>query len=687
ISDEFAELKKEQPDFMTELTSTARVGRSLGVHLILATQKPGGVVDDQIRSNSRFRVCLKVQDNGDSMEMLGRSDAAMLVDTGRFYLQVGYNEIFEIGQSAWAGAPYYPSQRAIKDRDDAVSVINTNGRTIAENNTNRFAMITDPPKQLDVITKYVAKICDEEKIDHWKMWLDPIPPHIYVDELSEKYAETKEQQFVLNPIVGEYDDPAHQSQGVLRVPITRDGNTIIYGSAGNGKEMFIEAMCYSLLNEHSPQEVNLYILDFGAETLTAFSKAPHVGDVVLSRDTEKIGNLFKMLGEKLEMRRNLLAEYGGDLLQYNKNETQAESSIVIVINNFAIFSEMYGDLAGDIGYLTSEGTKYGIYFVLTCTGINNVRYSLLQNFKNLYCLRLNNIDDYTSVIGRTGGLIPESFKGRGLLRQGKDSVFEFQVAAVTREETSFKFINTFSQKLSDEYKGIKAQGIPVLPEVVTEQFLISAIEKNNMRRVPIGVEKETLNIAFQDFSGICLVLSVNQEWKNFIDPLGSMIDGQYDIKVAIMAQGDPAESVLSTVEDCIQLICEIETPAQKPTVVIIHSLSALTAMFEQYKPNDEGDDDGRTFVNKLKSTMENAGTKSNIYFVVGESSGHLTSLTLDSWYKKFVNDSNCIWVGNGISNQYRLKLNKIPSDYRSELSENYGFVVKNSIATLVKFLQ
>lgn len=81
ISDEFAELKSQQPEFMDKLISTARIGRSLGVHLILATQKPSGVVNDQIWSNTKFRVCLRVQDTGDSQDMLKRPDAASLKDT------------------------------------------------------------------------------------------------------------------------------------------------------------------------------------------------------------------------------------------------------------------------------------------------------------------------------------------------------------------------------------------------------------------------------------------------------------------------------------------------------------------------------------------------------------------------------------------------------------------------------
>lgn len=111
ISDEFAELKAEQPEFMKELVSTARIGRLLGIHLILATQKPSGVVDDQIWSNSKFKLALKVQDASDSNEILKTPDAAEITLPGRAYLQVGNNEIYELFQSAWSGADYTAGRR------------------------------------------------------------------------------------------------------------------------------------------------------------------------------------------------------------------------------------------------------------------------------------------------------------------------------------------------------------------------------------------------------------------------------------------------------------------------------------------------------------------------------------------------------------------------------------------------
>ncbi len=110
VIDEFAELKREEPEFMKELISVAQVGRSLGVHLILATQKPDGTVDENIWSNTKFRLCLRVQDKKDSIGMLHRPEAAYITQAGRGYLQVGNDEIFEQFQSGYSGAVYESGQ-------------------------------------------------------------------------------------------------------------------------------------------------------------------------------------------------------------------------------------------------------------------------------------------------------------------------------------------------------------------------------------------------------------------------------------------------------------------------------------------------------------------------------------------------------------------------------------------------
>lgn len=106
VIDEFAEMKKEEPEFIQEIISVSRVGRSLGIHLIMATQKPSGSVSDDIWANSRFKLCLRVQSKQDSTDVLHKPDAAYLTQVGRCYLQVGNDELYELFQSGYSGAVY-----------------------------------------------------------------------------------------------------------------------------------------------------------------------------------------------------------------------------------------------------------------------------------------------------------------------------------------------------------------------------------------------------------------------------------------------------------------------------------------------------------------------------------------------------------------------------------------------------
>ena len=716
ISDEFAELKKEQPDFMTELTSTARVGRSLGVHLILATQKPGGVVDDQIRSNSRFKICLKVQDSGDSNEMLGRPDAATLSDTGRFYLQVGYNELFEIGQSAWAGAPYYPSQKVIKDRDDSVSVIDTNGRVVAEANTNPFAAVVDPPKQLDVITDYIAKYSMKQHIPHWKMWLDPIPPKVYVDKLAEQYP-SRCDRFELAPVVGKLDDPAHQMQDIMRIPFSSEGNAIVYGSTGSGKAMFLEALCYSLMREHTPEEVNVYCLDFGSETFTAFADSPFIGDVILSHETEKVNNLFKLITGKIETRKKILAQFGGSIVQYNHQADTPQPNILVCINNFAAFCELFEDRLPDINYLSREGTKYGVFFILTCTGINNVKFSMLQNFKLLYCLQMNNSDDYSAVVGKTEGLFPDKFKGRGLFRRDKDSLLEFQTASITSADPPYTEIRTFCQRQKVRYGDCCAGNVPVLPEKVTVHQLGKYTKAGDIVNVPVGFDKETMEVSYFDFASrvVSLVLAENNEWQQFVDQLCILLASKAKIRMYLLSSPDSlliaadvpnlvisqsAESNYSSVSEIYKLVLsrnnEYKTfiensqppKAYEPVLVVIQSLSELKSALEHLTvPAEERRADNDTPFNRLQTAIEYCDKAYNVHFVVCDSNKGISQFMSAGWFKKQTDPTNGLWVGNGLNNQYRFSVNNKPRGATLPLEADFGFNIRKSNAVLIKYLQ
>ena len=227
ISDEFAELKQQQPEFMDQLIRIARIGRSLGVHMILATQKPDGVVNEQIRSNIKFKICLKVQDKSDSQSMINRPDAAMLTTAGRFYFQVGVNEVFELGQSPWSGATYIESDQAVEQKDESVVVFRGLERIV---NRPHPIIVGEARKEIDVLIDYMEKICEEQKIKAKKLWKEQLPIPIYKQETDEEEDKTL---ISLEPVIGIYDDLRNQEHRVVTFPISKSGNVCLNGTVQN----------------------------------------------------------------------------------------------------------------------------------------------------------------------------------------------------------------------------------------------------------------------------------------------------------------------------------------------------------------------------------------------------------------------------------------------------------------------
>ena len=144
------------------------------------------------------------------------------------------------------------------------------------------------------IVKYIVDQAKQEHIEIPQLWLDRIPDIIFVEDLKKKYHYVPSKNLI-NPIIGEYDDPDNQRQSLLTLPISTEGNAIVYGTAGSGKENLLTTLIYSTITGHDSKEVNFYILDFGAETLGMFKNAPHIGEVLTAPETEKIANLFKLI--------------------------------------------------------------------------------------------------------------------------------------------------------------------------------------------------------------------------------------------------------------------------------------------------------------------------------------------------------------------------------------------------------
>lgn len=703
ISDEFAELKTQQPEFMTQLISAARIGRSLGVHLILATQKPSGVVDDQIWSNTRFRVCLKVQEKADSMDMLKRPEAAELKYTGRFYLQVGYNELFKLGQSAWAGAPYEPKDKVEEQKDDGILVIDRTGNVQKSVILDRRKTASGRPvKQLDAIVHYLRRIAEEENIHVKALWLDPMSEVLLLETLKEKYSFEKKESYVLNPVIGEYDKPAAQKEkrAMLCLPLTEQGNVLIYGAAGSGKEQLLIAMIYSLLLEHTPQQVSLYLLDFGAESLQAFARAPQVGDVVFAAEREKICNLFKMLYRAVEERKRILTQYGGDFQSYEAEAEISFPSIVIVMNNYAVFSENCEEMEDTLTYFVREGTKYGIYFVVTATALNDMRVRMRTNFPQQITMNMNDETDYTAVFGNLEGLIPAKCKGRGLIKL--DAVYEFQTASIMEQSAPAAFLRQECERMDAAWKGRRTPRIPILPERVDADNMKEYLPDMEKLELPVGIMSQNLETAVYPLTSsyIHLILSNGDTYINFTGNMirllkksgweYSVLDVKGQLK-SFVSGGMPYFTGLQSCEKEVENLF---------TIVRDRNNTYKTAVEENRKPEEFPV--RVVLISSVYALKEAAGDRAkemlelillkgavtyNVYVMIAESAAHISGFTYAGWFKQNVKTDFGIWAGEGFREQYQMKASKIIGGRRNEEEEeNFGYVLKKGRAYKTKLM-
>lgn len=502
VVDEFAELKSDQPEFMKELVSAARVGRSLGIHLILATQKPSGVVDDQIWSNSRFKLCLKVQTPSDSQEMLKRPEAAEIKEKGRGYLQVGNNEVFTLFQSSWSGAPYHTGD-SDGEGTPGMDVVSLGGERRSllpkERNSDQASQLSE----LQAVVNHIAALSKEHSIgEAFQLWLPPLPETLALAEVLDPQriwngVRWPQPADHLTATVGRVDNPADQEQYNLDIDFNQNGHLLVYGAPSSGKTMLLKTIIMSLALKYDPGYVHFYILDFGTRTLGVFHELPHLGDVIYPEDEQKLGKLISWLLSQLDERKRKFSQLGiSNLVSYCGATGEKVPYIVILLDNYTGFAEAYDDHVIDLAKLVREGGNYGIYFVFAANAVSSYPYRISQNVKQSLVFQMSDRMDYTSILGRTEGMEPTPVVGRGLLKDNR--ILEFHTALPV-EGSSDDQIASSLRRISSEMKAVTGEtnpvGISVIPEKLPLAELLERSRKEHSEDaeylVPIGLDWNT----------------------------------------------------------------------------------------------------------------------------------------------------------------------------------------------------
>ncbi len=658
VCDEFAELRQQQPDFMDEIVSAARIGRSLGIHLILATQKPSGVVDDQVWSNSRFKICCKVQTAEDSSEMLRKPDAAYIKEAGRFYLQIGYDEYYTLAQSGYSGTEYIPSDRALSKLDNNISFVNTLGE-VYRNASFKVVQHEDNHKnsmgeELTNIVRYLIDVAKKENYKYHQLWLDNVPEMLPYSKLIHKYNPVT-SVYDINPIIGEFDDPAKQTQGLVTLPITMGGNTFIGGVSGSGKSTLLSTIISSTIINHNSDEVNIYIIDLNSEKLKKFADAPQVGDVLTSASVTELKYLFYMLESELTKRQKYYADTGGDFARDVKNKNCPFPNILVFLYDIDSFKEAYDFFFEETIYpISRNSAKYGIYFIITGTSIGSLGYTAEQNFPQRILLNMADPADYAEFFDQFP--IIKKNPGRGVV-QIQDGAYEFQTSLFFEEAKEMEYLQNILDQLNACLK-TKAPPIPRVPEKVTFDYVEKDI--TTLDHVPIGFNTATARMEYYNFDRLVTVLSSDQAsaFFRFSMTFQKLLLSVPNTKIVILnALEDmkiPAYESAKVYDKGFLKATNIlkenilkynDMSSEEKFIIFVLNFSGLNETLKENKKN-EGGEDTTTITDLIHLAQNNQNFRFILYDVAAESDDLRNGEILD-----FFDGTKGLWLGNSFDGQ------------------------------------
>lgn len=543
VVDEFAELKADQPEFMAKLISAARIGRSLGVHLILATQKPAGQVNEQIWSNSRFKLCLKVQSKEDSNEVLKSPLAAEIKEPGRAYLQVGNNEKFELFQSAYSGGPEHQDAEDIKEF--ALYAVENSGRRVSIYERRRERSDEIRTTQLDAIVNRIHDYCELAHV--------PQLPSICLPPLPEVVGFPTFKAVVDGRVsLGMYDDPDSQYQGDAFFDLA-NSNTFVVGSSQTGKTNLLEVIIRAIAESSTPEQSAIYIIDFASMILRNFENLAHVGGVVTSSEDEKLKNLFKLLGEEVAQRKTRLLEVGvSSFSSYVEAGYTDLPHIYVILDNFAVFKELYSErFEEDMLTICREGLTYGVSLVVSNSTTSGFGYKYMSNFSTHIAFTCNDSGEYGALFDRCR-MQPKNVAGRALCSFDKE-IYEFQTWLCFEGEKEIdrvKAMRDFVDERNAANAGMHAKRIPNVPDDLDLEYIRESYGAP-FNQMAIALSYETVAPQVIDLSSqfmLALVGEGNGSRAQFVDTFVADVEYNYFDRPVEMYVVDNLQRDLASLE-------------------------------------------------------------------------------------------------------------------------------------------
>ncbi|WP_017792803.1 FtsK/SpoIIIE domain-containing protein [Leucobacter salsicius] len=524
VVDEFAALASDVPEFVDGVVDVAQRGRSLGLHLILATQRPAGVIKDNLRANTNLRVALRMADEADSSDVIGVKDAAYFdAETpGRGAIKVGPGRITHF-QTGYLGG------REQEGGADTTLELRSLGFSegplwhVAPDSTDSEAAAPKPgaaptarprrpekrPRDIERLRDgIVAAALSAGLRAPRRPWLDALPDRLALETLPGPLPGARSRDRAMGGgvehgdavAVGVRDVPEEQAQRPELFDLEHVGNVAIIGSSGTGKTSALIALASALSRGAVDRPIELYGIDAGGGALDAIRSFPTVGAVASLADTELVGRVLERVLAALAARsaRFAAARCSGLAAYRATPQGQREPRIVLLIDGFAALRQTAEAIGGPIALLqqlteiATTGRAAGVHVVVTADRPGALPVALAASVQAQYVLRLASPHDY-AYFGVPPDVLEDAPAGRAVLagvakRSGSG-------AAVAPSELQFALAGgepeLHAQTRAVEALGarLRAAGVAELPKVrnAPDRIELSALPVEVRGRPVFGI--------------------------------------------------------------------------------------------------------------------------------------------------------------------------------------------------------
>ncbi|MFI5633799.1 type VII secretion protein EccCa [Streptomyces sp. NPDC051664] len=506
VIDEFGELLTAKPDFIDLFLSIGRIGRSIGVHLLLSSQRIEGGKLKGLDTYLSYRLGLRTFSADESRTVLDTTDAFHLPPLPGFgYLKVDTSHYERFKASYVSGAYRGPVQRAEEVDTGPLALEYEAFNTLAKKEGSGDQEPTvrrreTGPTEMGVIVGQLESAAGPVR----RIWLPPLPDAIALDKVAgpldvgPRGMQLAKRSGPLRVPLGLLDDPTKQWQGQWYLDLTvAGGHAAVIGGPQSGKTTLLRTLALSIALTHTPQEVGVYGLDLVGGGLQALADLPHVGGVAGRADRERAGRTVEEVRNALAAREELFREHGIDSVEQLRTlhaagrlPQLASAEIVLIIDGFGALRDDFEELDDAVVDILKRGGGYGIHVVAGMLRWNDVRIATQSNFGTRVELRLNDPSE-SSIDRKLAQTLSPDEPGRILT----DSKLFAQVALPRTDglpDTSAlgAVLERTVRTVRATWSGDVAQPVRVLPHVLEPHLLPGPVAEP--KRVPIGLDQTAL---------------------------------------------------------------------------------------------------------------------------------------------------------------------------------------------------